>query len=149
MYQKLVIVGNLGNDPELRYIGEQSVCNFSVATNRRWTNQGGEKQEETTWFRVSVWGKQAENTNQYLAKGRQVLVEGRLRPDPKTGGPKIWSGQDGTVGASYEITADTVRFLQGQQDGSQQGNGQQAGSQHRASVSAPAAGEEEDELVPF
>ena len=90
MYQKIVIVGNLGRDPEMRYTPSgQPVTNLSVATNRKWTSADGTPGEETIWFRVSVWGKQAETCNQYLSKGRQVLVEGRLRPDPATGGPRV------------------------------------------------------------
>lgn len=113
MYQKLVIVGNLGSDPEMRYMPDgRAVTNFSVACNRRWTNQAtGDPQEEVTWYRVSVWGRQGEAANQYLEKGRQVLVEGRLRPDPNTGGPRLWTRQDGSVGASYEVVADRVQFL--------------------------------------
>ncbi len=61
--------------------------------------------KETIWFRVSVWGKQAESSNQYLKKGSKVLVEGRLTPDPATGGPRIWTRQDGTPAASFEVTA--------------------------------------------
>jgi single-strand DNA-binding protein len=115
MYQKLIITGNLGNEPELRYLNDgQAVCNFSMACNRRWNDRAtGEQQEEVTWFRVSVWGRQAEAANQYLSKGRQVLVEGRLRPDPTTGGPRLWTRQDGTVGASFEVAADRVQFLGG------------------------------------
>ena len=72
MYQKLVIVGNLGTDPEMRYTAAgQAVTNFSVATNRRYTSSDGNQVDETTWFRVSVWGKQAETTNQYLKKGNK------------------------------------------------------------------------------
>ena len=112
MYQKLIVVGNLGNDPEMRYTPSgQAVTNFSVATNRRYTSSDGNQVDETTWFRVSVWGKQAETTNQYLKKGNKVLVEGRLNPDRETGGPRIWSRQDGSSAASYEITAEVVRFL--------------------------------------
>lgn len=112
MYQKLVIVGNLGNDPEMRYTPSgQAVTNLSVATNRRYTSSDGNTVDETTWFRVSVWGKQAESTNQYLKKGNKVLVEGRLNPDKETGGPRLWTRQDGTSAASFEMTADVVRFL--------------------------------------
>ena len=112
MYQKLVIVGNLGTDPEMRYTPSgQAVTNFSVATNRRYTSSDGNQVDETTWFRVSVWGKQAESTNQYLKKGNKVLVEGRLNPDRETGGPRLWTRQDGTSAASFEMTAETVRFL--------------------------------------
>ncbi len=115
MYQKIIVVGNLGRDPEMRYMPDgTAVTSFSVATNRRWTNrQTGEPQEETTWFRISVWGRQAETANQYLSKGRQVLVEGTLTPDASTGGPRLWTRQDGSVAASYEIRADTVRFMGG------------------------------------
>ena len=112
MYQKVVIVGNLGGDPEMRYTPSgQAVTNFSIATNRRWSDGQGNTQEETVWFRVSVWGKQAETCNQYLSKGRQVLVEGRLRSDPETGGPRIWTDQNGQARASYELTALEVKFF--------------------------------------
>lgn len=119
MYQKLIVVGNLGRDPEMRYMPDgTAVTSFSMATNRRWTNsQTGQPVDETTWFRVSVWGRQAEAVNQYLSKGRQVLVEGRLTPDPETGGPRLWSGQDGAVRASFEIRADSVQFLGGREGG--------------------------------
>ncbi len=141
MYQSLTLVGNLGNDPELRYVGGDgnAVCNFSLAVNRRWNNKSGEKMEETAWFRISVWGKQAEAVNQYLAKGKQVLIEGRLTTDPATGSPKTFKRNDGTVGASFEVIANTVRFLQSSSDAGSPG-------EHRASVSEPAT--EEDE-IPF
>lgn len=117
MYQKIIIVGNLGSDPEMRYMPDgTAVTNLSVATNRRWTDrQSGEDKEETTWFRVAVWGRQAETVNQYLSKGRQVLIEGRIRPDPETGNPRLWTGQDGTVRASFEVTANSVQFLGGRE----------------------------------
>jgi len=112
MYHKVIIAGYLGRDPEMRYTsGGTPVTNFSVATSRRWTGQDGEQREETVWWRVSVWGRQAEVANEYLFKGRPVLVEGTMVPDPQTGGPRLWTGQDGQVRASYEIRADTVRFL--------------------------------------
>lgn len=112
MYQKLTIVGNLGRDPELRYTPSgQAVCNFSVATSRRWSDNQGNPQEETVWFRVSTWGKLAETCNQYLSKGRQVLVEGRLTVDKDSGGPRVWQAQDGSWRASYEVTALEVKFL--------------------------------------
>lgn len=114
MYHKVIIVGNLGNDPELRFTAQgDGVTSFSVAVNNTWFNKDGEKQEETTWFRVSVWGKQAESCNQYLSKGRQVLVEGRLQPDKATGGPKIWTPPEGNARASYDLRAITVQFLSG------------------------------------
>jgi len=111
-FQTIIIVGRLGKDPEMRYTPNgQAVTSFSMATDRRWTDSNGVKQKETAWFRVSVWGKMAESTNQYLKKGSQVIVEGRLNVDPKTGGPRIFNRQDGTAGASFEVTASAVRFL--------------------------------------
>ena len=112
MYHKVIIVGNVGRDPEMRYTPKGTpVTNFSVATNRKWTSADGTPGEETTWFRVSTWGRTAEVCNQYLSKGRQVLIEGELRPDPASGGPRIWTRQDGTAGASFEVNARTVKFL--------------------------------------
>lgn len=112
MYQKIIIVGNLGRDPEMRYTPQGTpVTNFTVATNERWTNPEGQQQERTTWFRVTAWRRLAETCAQYLTKGRQVLVEGRLNPDPQTGGPRIWTGSDGVPRASYEVTALAVKFL--------------------------------------
>jgi single-strand DNA-binding protein len=96
----------------------QAVTSFSVATNRQYTSGNGEQVKETIWFRVSTWGKTAEICNQYVKKGSKVLVEGRLTPDKTTGGPRIWSKQDGTAGASFEVTASTVRFLSGRDEGS-------------------------------
>jgi single-strand DNA-binding protein len=112
MFHTLIIVGNVGRDPEMRYTPSgQAVTSFSVASNRQYTNNSGESIKETIWFRISAWGKQAEVCNQYLKKGSKVLIEGRLTPDKETGGPRIWNGQDGASRASYEVTAQTVRFL--------------------------------------
>lgn len=142
MYQKIIVVGNLGSDPEMRYMPDgTAVTNFSLATNRRWTGQDGQPQEETTWFRVSVWRRQAETVNQYLSKGSKVLVEGRLRPDPQSGGPRTFTRQDGTVGASFEVTADFVRFVGGRDDGGYSGD-----SDDGYAAAAPA--QEEDD-IPF
>ncbi|MCA9972740.1 MAG: single-stranded DNA-binding protein, partial [Anaerolineales bacterium] len=125
MYQKIIVVGNLGRDPEMRYMPDgTAVTSFSLATNRRWTDRAsGQPVEETTWFRVSVWGRQAETANQYLSRGRQVLVEGVLTPDRATGGPRLWTAQDGTVRASFEIRADSVRFIGSREDGGYSGGG--------------------------
>ncbi len=102
MYQKLIIIGNLGSNPEQRFTPSgDPVTSFSVATSRKY----GEK-DETTWFRVSVWGKQAESCNQYLSKGSKVLVEGRLKAEPN-----VYQRKDGTWASSYELTAESVRFL--------------------------------------
>ena len=120
-YQHIVLCGNLGGDPEMRYLpsGTQ-VTNFSLATNEAWVDkQTGEKQERTTWWRISVWGAQAEACANYLHKGRQVLVEGQMVTDER-GNPRVWQRQDGTWGASFELKAQKVKFLGGRGDG---GNG--------------------------
>jgi len=114
MYQKIIIVGNLGRDPEMRYTQDGTpVTTLSVATNRRWNRPDGSQGEETIWFRVSAWRRLAETCNEYLQKGRLVLIEGQLKPDPATGGPRIWTGNDGVARAQYEMTAFTVKFLGG------------------------------------
>ena len=109
MYHTIIVVGNVGRDAEGRYTQSgQAVASFSVATNRSYTKSDGSQEKETVWFRVSAWGKQAEACNQYVKKGMLVLVEGRLNADPQTGGPRLWGDP---VRASFEITAQTVRFL--------------------------------------
>jgi single-strand DNA-binding protein len=124
MYQKIVIAGNLGSDPQMRYTPSGvPVTSFSVATNRRWTDANGNSQEKTVWFRVTAWRKLAETCNQYLSKGRQVLVEGELEADPQTGGPRTWQDKEGRTRASYEITANVVRFLGGPGQGGAGGMG--------------------------
>jgi single-strand DNA-binding protein len=139
MYQKLFIVGNLGRDPELRYTPDGTpVCDFSVAANRRWTNADGSPGEETVWFRVTAWRRLAETCGQYLRKGRQVMIEGRLQADPDTGGPRVWTGNDGAARASFEVTAATVKFLGGR--------GEEA-AEAGAPADEPPAPAEED--IPF
>lgn len=111
MYQSITIVGRLGHDPEMRVMPNgENVATMSVATERRFM-RGTEKVNETTWFRVTVFGKQAETIHRLLEKGKMVLVEGRLRVDPKTGGPVTFTRQDGTLGTVFEIVTNTVRFL--------------------------------------
>jgi len=125
-HQKSEIIGRLGADPEMRYAPSgQPVANFPVATNRKYKNAAGETVKETTWFKVSAWGKLAEACNSYLHKGSQVYVEGRLVADPATGNPRIWSRQDGSPAASFEIHADTVDFLDSK-NGEGNGNGSPA-----------------------
>lgn len=106
MYQKIVLVGRLGRDPEMRYLQNGTpVTSFSVATDRKWTDASGQLQERTTWFRVAAWRRLAETCNQYLTKGSLVLVEGELQE------PKPYQARDGEWRASLEVTANIVRFL--------------------------------------
>ena len=134
MYHTIIIVGNVGKDPEMRYTPSgQAVTSFSVATNRQYATGNGEQVKETIWFRVTTWGKQAEVCNQYVRKGSKVLIEGRLTPDKATGGPRIWTKQDGSAGASFEVTAGTVRFLSSRGEG---GEGPMMGSMEGAEIPA-------------
>ena len=107
MYQKTIVAGHLGRDPEMRFTPSgQPVTTFTVAANRRWTDPQGQTQERTTWFRVTAWGKLGELCNQYLVKGRSVLVEGEVDTS-------AYTGQDGQPHSTLELTARTVRFLGG------------------------------------
>ena len=111
-FHTIVIAGRLGRDPEMRYSpAGQAVTNFNLAANRQFTDSNSQVVKETTWFKISAWGKTAENCNQYLHKGSMVLVEGRLVCDPETGGPRLYSRKDGTPGTAFEVSASTVRFL--------------------------------------
>jgi single-strand DNA-binding protein len=122
MYHTIIIAGNVGRDPEMRYTPSgQPVTSFSVATNRQYTSSSGETVKETIWFRITTWGKQAEVCNQYVKKGAKVLVEGRMNADPATGGPRVWTGQEGSPRASFEVTAQTVRFLSSRDEVSNMG----------------------------
>lgn len=123
MYESITLVANLGGDPESRFTpsGKQ-VTNFNIATNRQWTDNNGEKMKETIWWKVSVWGKQAEACNTYLKKGSKVLVVCRMDADQATGGPRVWEAKDGTHRANYEVIAQTVRFLSSRGEETAPGN---------------------------
>lgn len=113
---KVILIGNLGRDPELKHTqGGTATCKLSLATTRAWTNKQGERVEETEWHRVTVWGKSAEHCNNYLAKGRSCYVEGRLRTSSYE--------QDGVKKWSTEIVADVVQFLGGREGGGSSGGG--------------------------
>ena len=108
MFHKLTIVGNLGKDPEMKYtVDGKAVTTFSVAASNR--------KDETVWFRVSTWDKQAEVCGRYLKKGAKVLVEGALKADAQ-GNPRTYERKDGTWGASFEVTASAVKFLSGKDE---------------------------------
>lgn len=112
---EIILIGNLGQDPELRFTKTgRAVCNFSLAVNRSWKDRAsGEKQQETTWFQVSVWGDHAEVVNQHLTKGRQVLVVAHQIK------ANAFVRRDGTPGASLNVIAQTVRFLGSSSGGAQ------------------------------
>src|ERR1700742_1318767 len=105
---KVILVGRLGQNPEVRYTPSgAAVANFSIATNESWTDKSGQKQERTEWHRVVVWGKLAELCSQYLSKGRQAYIEGRLQT-------RQWQDKDGQTKYTTEGQAQTVQFLGGQ-----------------------------------
>lgn len=102
---KVIILGRLGQEPELRYTPSgAAVCNFSVATSDNWTDKNGEKQEKTEWHRIVVWGKLGELCHQYLAKGRQAFVEGKLQT-------RSWEDNAGVKKYTTEILANSVQFI--------------------------------------
>jgi single-strand DNA-binding protein len=108
---KVILVGRLGQNPEVRYTPSgAAVANFSLATNEAWTDKSGQKQERTEWHRIVVWGKLAELCNQYLSKGRQAYVEGRLQT-------REWNDKDGNKKYTTEVQAQTVQFLGGASSG--------------------------------
>jgi single-strand DNA-binding protein len=108
-FNKVIIVGNLGRDPELRYTPQgTAVCSFSVATSEKRRDKAGEFQEVTTWFRVTTWGKQAETASKYLTKGRPVYIEGRLRIEE-------WTDRDGKNRSTLEVNATDLQFIGGGQ----------------------------------
>lgn len=103
---KIQIIGNLGNDPEMRFTPQgQAVTSFRVAVNRKWNDRDGGTREETIWFRVSAWERLAEICNQYLSKGRQVYIEGRMRP------PQVFTDRNGEARSSLEIRATEMVML--------------------------------------
>ena len=103
---KILVIGNLGTDPEMRYTPNGNpVTSFRIATNRRYTTSQGEQREETEWFRVVAWNRLAERCNQFLTKGQRVYVEGRLKSDS-------WVGNDGQTRFTNEINAFEVVFLE-------------------------------------
>jgi len=106
-FNKVILVGNLGRDPELRYTPQGTpVCSFSVATNERRKDKSGEMQDQTTWFRVTLWGRQAETASQYLTKGRPVYIEGRLRVEE-------WTDRDGKARHTLEVHGTDMQFIGG------------------------------------
>ena len=106
-FNKIILVGNLGRDPELRYTPQGTpVCSFSMATNERRKDKSGEMQDQTTWFRVTLWGRQAETASQYLTKGRPVYIEGRLRVEE-------WTDRDGKPRHTLEVHATDMQFIGG------------------------------------
>ena len=140
MYHKVTIIGNLGQDPEMRYTASgTAVTSFSVATTDRVSKErtpecpdgwkesyNGKNWELTTWWRVSAWRQLAETCNQFLSKGRTVYVEGVVNGTAVNGArnPRVWTGNDGVPKASFELTARLVKFLGGRGGTAEVGGGE-------------------------
>ncbi|OGQ22455.1 MAG: single-stranded DNA-binding protein [Deltaproteobacteria bacterium RIFCSPLOWO2_02_FULL_44_10] len=136
---KVILIGNLGQDPEKKVTGSgQTVVHFSVATSERWNDKSGQKQEKTEWHRIVVWGQQAENCAQYLAKGRQAYIEGRLQT-------RQWEDKEGNKRYTTEVVAQRVLFLGGSKGESQAFEGATATAPSMPSFDADAVHDD----VPF
>lgn len=142
-FNKITLVGNLGRDPELRYTPQGTpVCSFSLATNeRRKDRTTGENNDITTWFRVTLWGRQAETASQYLTRGRPVYIEGRLRVEE-------WTDRDGKQRHTLEVHATDMQFIGGGGRGDESGA---APSKPDAAPreSAPEPADLSDDDIPF
>ena len=142
-FNKITLVGNLGRDPELRYTPQGTpVCSFTMATNERRKDKSGEFQDQTTWFRVTLWGRQAETASQYLTKGRPVYIEGRLRIEE-------WTDRDGKQRYTLEVHATDMQFIGGRGD---EGAGGGGGPRPEPPSRAGGGGGEgpiEDDDIPF
>ena len=153
-FNKVIVVGNLGRDPEMRFTPQGTpVCTFSVATNERRKDKAGEPQDFTTWFRVTVWGKQAETVSKYLTKGRSVYVEGRMHVEE-------WTDKEGRQRYTLELNASDVRFIDGGQNaegipvrqGEPTARAQAAtrgGATGGGRLPSPSSEEIEDDSIPF
>lgn len=140
MYQKILLIGNLGNDPEMRYTpAGVPVATFSLAVNKSWTGADGQRQEKTTWYRCTCWRKLAETITEYIKKGSKVMVEGE---DIEA---RAWTDRDGAQRASLELTASTVRFLDSKADSAGNGASTPVTQESPASTSAERAKDE----IPF
>jgi single-strand DNA-binding protein len=141
-FNRITIVGYLGRDPELRYTPDGTpVCDFSVATTERRKDKSGEPQDITTWFRVTVWRRQAELAGQYLAKGKQVYVEGRLVQ-------KEYQDRDGNTRFNLEVTASDIQFIGSRGDEGSSPRDEPIARPHTQQASASAAPVTEDD-IPF
>lgn len=147
-FNKIILVGYLGRDPELRYTPQgDAVCNFTVATNDRKRDKAGDFQDVTTWFRVSLWRKQAETASKYLTKGSQVYIEGRLRVEE-------WTDRDGKNRFTLEVQGTDMHFIGGGRSdeysgGAASGEAEFAGPANTPGSPAPSASSGADDDIPF
>lgn len=147
-FNKIIVVGNLGRDPELRYTPQGSaVCSFSVATSEKRRDKGGDMQDITTWFRVTLWNKQAELASKYLTKGNSVYIEGRLRIEE-------WTDKDGKNRSTLEVNGTDMQFIggaraEGYSSDAENNNDFSNQSDSRNSVTPETADSPSDDDIPF
>jgi len=144
-FNKVILVGNLTRDPELRYTpANQAVANLGLAVNSNYTTASGEKREEVGFFRIVVWGRQAEACSQYLTKGRSVLVEGRLQS-------RSWETEDGQKRSAVDVVAERVQFLGGrtEEGGFERSQSPQREESPKKEFQKEEIKDEEEEEVPF
>lgn len=154
-FNKIIVIGNLGRDPELRYTPQgTAVCDFSIATNEKRRDKSGEMQDITTWFRITTWNKLAENASKYLSKGKSVYVEGRLRVEE-------WTDRDGKTRFNLEVNANELQFLSGGAGGDNYSGGSASGGEsgganefedeprNSAASSSAASNAPNDDDIPF
>lgn len=141
---KVILIGRLGNQPELRYTpAHRAVTELRLAISRSWTDKGGQRQEKTDWFSVEAWDKDAENCERYLAKGREVYIEGRLQNDE-------WQDKDGQKRTKTKIVAERIQFIGGRGEGEGPAGGGGGGGggsrapEPRPSAAAPGMGTPDD-----
>lgn len=138
MVNRVILIGRLGRDPELRHTQNgQAVANFTIATSERWKDKDGERQEKTEWHMIVAWGKLAEICSEYLSKGRQVFVEGRIQS-------REWEDKEGEKRRTTEIVAQTVQML-----GSRSESGSDEGRNEREERNEGGAGDDDSETIPF
>ena len=147
MYQKLIIVGNLTRDIEIRYLPSgQAVAKSGIATSRKWKDQSGQQREETLFIDITVWGRSAEIANQYMHKGSKVLIEGRLTLEQ-------WTDQSGQKRSKHSVTVETLKMLDSKPQGGQAYNqgGQAAQPQYQQPAQQPQYPQIDiaDEDIPF
>ena len=140
---KVILIGNLGRDPELRYTASgQAVANFTLATTESWTNKSGEREQRTEWHRIVAWARLAEICGEHLVKGKQVYVEGRIQT-------RDWEDKEGNKRKTTEVNAQQILMLGRRGDGPESGDPEIGGGEGRGGSQAPATDPGTSDDIPF
>jgi single-strand DNA-binding protein len=148
-FNKIIVIGNLGRDPELRYTPQgDAVCDFSIATNEKKRDKAGELQDVTTWFKITLWGRKAETASKYLTKGKSVYVEGRLQIEE-------WTDRDGNKRFTLVVQGNDMQFIGGDNrgedssaDSSSENSFSRSNDSEQTESSTPAVSPTDDD-IPF